>query len=196
MSIIHFRLSFKSIILSILLLGIIYTSAYQFSDSFKMRVSHSITDIENITNMNLSGSWGVRAAFWITTYNIIKKHPFGVGAGDYEIATREELKTDKYTYLENNTKKFMGRTHQHNYFLMTVTQTGIIGLIMFLMILLYILKLKIKDKDIKELSILFVVVFILSSMAEPLLYKHFTIGLFILFIGLFAKSSIIEKPIK
>jgi len=196
MMIIHYRLSIKSLFLSFILLGTIFTTAYQLSNSFKTRVNAGINDIKHIKNMDLNGSWGIRVAYWITTFDIVKEQPIlGVGIGDFKDETAKVLTNQNYNYLTKETKEFMKINHPHNQYLLVLLQMGIIGIFIFLYLIYQILKLDIKEKEIKELSILFTTIFFVSCFAEPLFLKQFTISLFMLFIGLFIASSNKENAI-
>ncbi len=187
MSIIHFRITIKSILISTLLLYSIFTTAYNVSDSFKMRANAGLSDIQKISDMNLNSSWGIRVAYYIVTYDIFKNNPIiGVGLGDYKDQTALMLETQEYPYLSEDTKKFMKKFHPHNQYLFILLQMGIVGLILFLYIIYQVFKLKIDNLEIKELSILFATIFFVGCIPEPLLAKQFTLGLFILFIGLFS----------
>jgi O-antigen ligase len=195
MMIIHFRFSLKAIFFSLILLASIFTSAYHFSNSFKMRSNSALQDIKQIKNMNLNGSWGIRVAYWITTFDIIKdNYLVGVGIGDYKRSTADIITKNNYTFLSENAKRFMGNNDPHNQYLLVLLQMGIVGLGLFLYMIYQILKLDIKVKELKELSILFVSVFFVSCFAESLFFNQFTISLFILFVGLFtAGTSSIDK---
>jgi len=189
-SIIHFRITLKSILISTLLLFSIFTVAYSVSDSFKMRVAAGVNDVKEISEMNLNSSWGIRVAYYITSYDILKENPLlGIGLGDFMDETILVLETKEYPYLTEETRNFMKRFHPHNQYLLILLQMGIIGLLLFLYTIYQVVKLKINNPEIKELSILFATIFFVSCIPEPLLAKQFTIGLFILFIGLFSIES-------
>ncbi len=190
MSIIHFRLTLKSMFISILLLCIVFLSAYTLSDTFKVRIQAALNDIEKISNNNLNSSWGIRVAYGIVTYDIFKQNPLlGVGLGDYRDETISMLETQEYPYLNEASKEFMKKFHPHNQYFFILMQMGIIGLLLFLYMIYQLFKLKIEDPEIKELSILFGTVFFVSCIPEPLFAKQFTIGLFMLFVGLFSIYS-------
>jgi O-antigen ligase len=194
MSFYHYKISFKSIIVSILLLVTIYSSAYKLSNSFRMRVSNAISDIKGIQKMDFSSSIGIRVAFYITTYGAIQKNPLGYGIGDYKDATKDELATGNYPSIQGRAFNFMQHMHPHNLYLQVLLQTGFIGLIMLFFVIYYLLRLKTNNKDMKSLAILFTVVFFTSSMAEPLiLSRHFVIGLFVIFVGLFGTLEKVNK---
>jgi len=192
MSIIHFRLSLKTLFLSCAVLIAIYGLAYFISPNFQKRVITTQHDITKIVDANYNGSWGIRVLFWKTTANILQQHPFGVGIGDFKDATKAELENKKYeTLISADTKKFMSHMHPHNEYLLILLESGLLGITAFFTFLFYFIRLKIKDGELKELSLLFITIYMTSFLAEPLLIKQFTLALFSLFLGLFivAKSS-------
>ncbi|OPX27348.1 MAG: hypothetical protein B1H07_02005, partial [Campylobacteraceae bacterium 4484_166] len=113
MVIIHFRFSIKSIFITILLIGTIYTTAYNISNSFKARVADAISDIQKMQKLDFSSSWGIRAAFWILSYDAVLNNPMGYGVGDYKIAIKEQLDTNKYPYIRGHAREFMQNAHPH-----------------------------------------------------------------------------------
>ena len=190
MAILHFRISFKSIILSILLLLSIFGTSFAVSKNFHDRVIATQNEIQGILHGNLNSSWGIRIGFWITTFHILEKDPLlGVGIGDYKIAQRDEIASGKYEYFSASMKKFMSSNHPHNEYLLILLETGLVGLSFFLYFLYKYFTLAIKDKELKQLSILFGVVYTVGFFAEPLLIKQFALSLFILFTALFILSS-------
>ena len=189
--IMRYKATFKSILMSLALLVAIFTSAYNLSNTFKHRSNAAISDIKNIMHSNLNSSWGIRVAFWITSFDVLKSNPIiGVGIGDYKDATKEVLKDDKYSLLlSNGAKRFMDQTHMHNNYLLVLVQMGLVGLFIFASMIYSLITLKIEDKEIKQLSLLFVIIFFVSCFAEPLLIKQFTIALFVIFAGVFAGAT-------
>ncbi|RLA75175.1 MAG: hypothetical protein DRG11_02385 [Epsilonproteobacteria bacterium] len=186
MFVIHFRFSIKTFFYSIVVLSVIYTTAYNLSDNFNNRVHDTISDISKLQKLDFSSSWGIRAAFWITTYNSVQEHPFGSGIGDYKLATKQQLESRKYPYIDGMAREFMQNAHPHNQYLMVLLQTGFIGIILFALMVYHMFKFEIHDTDIKEFSVLFGTIFFVGCIAEPLLNLHFPITLFIVFAGLFA----------
>lgn len=187
MTVLHFRFTIKSLFIAFILLATIFTAAYSLSDTFKIRSSAALEDVQNISNMQLDNSWGIRIAYYITTYDIVKENLFfGVGLGDYLDETKKTLSQEKYYYLSDTTKEFMSSYHPHNQYLLVLMQMGVIGLFLFLNILYQLTKMTIKNLELKQFSLLFATVFFVSCIAEPLLSKQFTLSLFVLFTGLFS----------
>ncbi len=195
-AVLHYKNHIKSILFSILLASSTLFLAYQLSDTFKIRVHATINDVKNISNLNFDGSLGIRVAYYITTFDIAKDNLFfGVGLGDYVLQTKKILEEEKYNFLSDKTKKFMGNYSPHNQFLLILLQMGFIGLFSFFYIIYLLLKLKIDDSELKEISIIFITVFFTSSIVESLLKSQFSLSLFILFVGIFT-SSAINKRVK
>lgn len=192
---IRYRFSIKAFGLSLLLILSIFTAAYHISDNFKARVVLAQNDILRIVDGDLKDSWGIRLSYWIVTFNILREHPWGNGIGDFKLAVKEEIAKEKYS-PKIYAKSFLPKFHPHNQYLMILLQTGVVGLSLFLLLLYRIVKLPIRDRELKDLSLLFVTIYIVGFMAEPLLWKQFTAVLFSMFTGLFLAASREESVIR
>jgi len=187
--IIHYKLSIKSFFISLLLLATIFFSAYSLSNSFVMRINNASSDISKIMHSNLNSSWGIRIAYWIITFDAFKEHPFGYGLGNHKLAIQKQIEKNKYLFINQESKEFMSNYHPHNQYLLIILQTGFIGFLLFLNIIYQLFQYKMQDQELKELSILFITIYFVSCLAEPLLIKQFPLVLFILFVGLFAADG-------
>ncbi len=189
MIILYLKINFKSILIALALILSIYSAGFIVSDTFKTRVNSAVLDIENIKNNNYDSSWGIRVVYWMITYDILKENPlFGVGIGDYEQTIKVFLEKRSYPISEI-TQNFISKNHAHNQFLMVTIQTGLIGLLLMLNVIYQLYTMKINDDALKKLSLLFLTVYFVSSMAEPLWLKQFTLALFVLFIGIFIAAN-------
>ena len=176
-------------VITLTLIITIYGAGYIISDTFKTRVQSGISDIQKIQNHNYDTSWGIRIVYWMITYDILKENPFfGVGVGDYEQALKKKLELNNYPISES-TQDFMLKYHAHNQYLMVIIQIGLLGLLLLFNIVYQLYRMKIEDDEIKKLSLLFLTIYFISSMAEPLWIKQFTLALFILFVGIFIVAS-------
>ena len=187
--IIHYKLSIKSFFISLLLLATIFFSAYSLSNSFVMRINNASSDISKIMHSNLNSSWGIRIAYWIITFDAFKEHPFGYGLGNHKLAIQKQIEKNKYLFINQESKEFMSNYHPHNQYLLIILQTGFIGFLLFLNIIYQLFQYKMQDQELKELSILFITIYFVSCLAEPLLIKQFPLVLFILFVGLFTADG-------
>lgn len=183
--IVHYRFTLKSLTASLLVLLTIYLTAYNISNTFNTRVNQAKSDINQVLNNNYLSSWGLRVAYWIVTYDIVKENPLGIGLGDYVDSVKENLQENERGF-SNATVNFMSDNHPHNQFLLVTLQMGILGLLILINIIYRIIKQENNNKELKELSILFITVYFVSCLAEPLLIKQFSLTLFVLYVGLFA----------
>ena len=188
-TVIHFRFSFKSLLLFTLLGSTLFVGAYKALPLFEKRVDSAISDIKKFQQGNYSSSWGMRAAFWVISYDIVKENPlFGVGIGDYKLAAQEALAKESHQFSKN-VIKWCSDNHYHNQYLMILVQSGLTGFALFILIFVYFYKLPIDEPEIKELSILFTTIYLVSFVAEPLWIKQFPLALFVLFSSIFIASA-------
>lgn len=190
-----YKIKVKTIIYILLSLFIIYFLAYKLSTTFQVRIENAKNDMINLKKGNYNSSIGIRVAYWIVTWDILKENPlFGVGIGDYKEAIKKTLSKSKFNYLQN-IKQFMVSNHLHNQFLMILVQLGILGLLLTLYIFYCCFKLffKIQNEEHKTILLLFLVIFILSCFTEPLWNKRFSLFLWILIIGIFSTYDINKK---
>jgi len=192
--ILHFKLTIKSLLIFTLLSTTIFYGAYKTSDTFHARIQAGLSDIEKIKQGNLSSSFGTRVAYIIVSYDIFLDNPIlGVGAGNNRAAVAKCFEEKDYGLTEEN-KNFMKKFHLHNQYLMVLIPFGLIGLLFFLSWFYYLLRLKIPNQHLKELSILFLTIFLVGFIAEPLFRKQFTVALFVLFSAVFINASLkLEK---
>lgn len=190
--IIKYRISIKTFFLSSIVFLFITIFSYNNIELFQKRVDSAISDIKNVVyERNFENSWGIRAAFWIVTYDAFKEQPiFGHGLGDYrEVAKRLILEEERYSYLSVYVKDFMTTHRFHNQYLMLIIEGGILALIIFILFIYKLYNLNIYDKEMKHISIIGITVFMVAFIGDTLLYLKFPQGLFLLIISLAISSS-------
>lgn len=187
----YYKLHFKTIIYSCVSLIIIYLLAFNVSNSFKQRVYQAKSDIEKMTKGNYDSSLGIRVAYWMLTYEIVKDNPiFGVGFGDYKEEITKTLQKERFNHFSNRMKKFISEHHAHNQFLMIAIQSGLVGIIIIVLLLYQLFrKAFIQVCENGKLFLLFLIIYVVSCIADPLWYKQFTLSLWILFVGLLCLSD-------
>ena len=162
------------------------------SKTVKLSYAAAAQDITKIIEGNYVGSWGVRWGLLITNFEIIKQNPiFGVGAGDTQDAMQRVIEQNE------NTNRYSLAFYDiaHNHYITVITSAGIIALTLYLLIHFYIFKLPIKQKEIKHLSLIFLVILITNSIADDILfYKPYNIY-FAIMISLFINLSLDKKNI-
>lgn len=188
LSIMHFKFSVKSIFVGFILITSISMIAYSNSSAFEKMTDKTFNSVKNISNKNLDSSLGVRVSYWILTYDIVSKNIFGVGLGDYIDEVKNQLEEEKYPYLEEYRKTFLKKNHPHSQFLLIILQMGLIGALVFGVVIYNLFNIKIDNKN-NRVVILFFSMFFISCLTEPLLLKQFTTAIFILFVGSFIGAS-------
>jgi O-antigen ligase len=189
--ILHYRLTLRSLAIFGALSSLLLIGAYSTIDLFKKRVDIGIEDVRALRAGNFDTSWGLRAAFWVVTYDILQEHPLlGAGIGDYRLAAAEALAAKGHTFSQS-TIDWCTSAHFHNQYLMILAQTGLVGFALMVWLLIELFRLKIDDPKLKEFSVLGLSVFVVGCIAEPLWILQFPIVLFVftVSVGLVASSK-------
>lgn len=184
--IVHYKFSLRAILGSFVGLILVFSIAFSLSDTFKTRASDLKTDMQMLQNGNFDGSWGTRVAFIMTSYEIVKENPLlGVGLGG-SIPAAIDIFKEKEMPFSDFVKSFITSNHFHNQYLMILVENGLIGFALLLNIIYQLIKKVLKNYEIKEIGVVFLVIFFVSCIAEPLWMKQFTIGLWCLIVGMLA----------
>jgi len=183
---INFKHKLKAFIIGLLITSSIFFIAFNFSSTFSNRISNGISNINNvIEKQNYCTSWGMRIGALIISKDIISQNPIlGVGIQNHIIQLREIIDR-KYKNMEC----LRWFNTYHNQYIDALTQFGIVGLLIFLMIFISLFKLKFINKEYKNISIIFIFVFLIGFLGDALFYRYFIVGLFGIFLGLILKAS-------
>lgn len=193
--ILHYRLTIKSFLIFVTLSSVLFVGAYTTIDLFGKRFDQAVSDIQQFQEGNFNTSWGLRAAFWIVTYDIIREHPLiGVGIGDYKPAATEVLAKDNHGFSPE-TIAWCQSHDFHNQYLMILGQGGLIGFTLMIWMFIELFRLKIKDPELKEFSVLGLTVFIISAISESLWTLQFPIILFILIVSISLSAALSKSSI-
>lgn len=188
--ILNMKKKLKAFILSLLLVTITFSIAYNSSPNFHKRFNQATTDISNmIYQNNFKGSFSTRVSLWIVGFEeITEKFSFGSGIGN-------EMKMVDYYSKNNNwtTNKLSNFGDHHNIFITYGVQLGQIGLILILSIFYFLLNLKIKNNQYKNLNYVFIILFIMWSFGGLSFHLMSSMVFFALFAGLFNKISLMEN---
>ena len=173
----------KAIIATIIIVPGIFFSAYQSSEIFHDRVGFAISEVKNYSkNKDTNTSVGLRISFTINSWEVIKENPFiGVGTGDFP---NEYSKVSKI-----NSPSIMLTKNPHNMYILVLVQLGLIGLISFLAIFYYQIKLSFSshDKFLRDFGLTLPLLFLLIMLSDAYLLGHYTSLIYIFF------SSFIHK---
>tara|TARA_B100000287_G_C20664970_1_gene791424 strand:+ start:1875 stop:3089 length:1215 start_codon:yes stop_codon:yes gene_type:complete len=172
----------KITIFTIFLAITISSLAVLSSNVGKSRILIAIDNIIEIKNYNYDSSLGYRYIWFINGLNNFKENPiFGSGVGSYKKTIEEFIKDKKFS-KEHSLR--LVTQNPHNEFISIVTQTGSIGLAIFLFFLYIIIK---KKYDYFNIAILSTV--LISSLFNSAFYDNI-LGIFcILIISLMNKQS-------
>lgn len=126
------------------------------------------------------------------TYDILKENLIlGVGIGDYKDVIIETLNKEPFNKFPIQMINMMEKTHAHNQFLMILIQMGLVGMILVIMIFYFLVRTSLKfTGENKNIFLLFLVIFFISSNTDPSWYKQFTLVLWLLFSGLISIGDI------
>ncbi|MBN2823736.1 MAG: O-antigen ligase family protein [Campylobacterales bacterium] len=178
----RFEQRLRAFLIASLLLGTVLVGAYNFSPPFKHRADMTIESMGKLySEQNYCTSWGMRAGAFVVAQDIIKDNPLlGVGNRDH-IERLQEIISTKYPTMEC-LSWFM---HYHNQYLEIITQSGAIGLLLFLSIFYFLIRMKFQSKEFEALKIIFISVYLIGFIAEPYLSaKQFPMAMFALFFAL------------
>ena len=188
----YYKLNIKTILYSFISLLVIYFLAFNLSNSFEKRVYEAKSDIHQMISGNFYSSFGIRASYYMISYDILKDNLiFGVGIGDYKEVIVETLKKEPFNKFPPQMIKMMENTHAHNQFLMVLIQMGLLGMIIVILIFYNLITISLKfSGEHKNIFLLFLVIYFISSNTDPSWYKQFTLVLWVLFAGLISIGEI------
>ncbi len=166
----------KSAFISILLIPVIFTLAYNSSDLFKKRVDQAVYNTTNYSE-NKASSIGERFTFWINSYEVFQNNNIliGVGTGDF--------KNEYKKINQKNTPEIPNTDHPHNMYVLELVQFGLLGVLSLLSILYFQIKhaCSSSEKNIKFIGITLPLLFGVIMISDSYLLGHYTGMLFIFF---------------
>jgi O-antigen ligase len=174
---------------------LLYTS-YNNIKSFNQRINHGYDNFRNaIEHKNFNSSFGTRMAMIYIGLQIFKDNPFiGVGIKD----NMDELinYANNIKEYDMNVVKQFYKWHFHNQYIEILTQLGLIGLMLFLLIFYTLLKIKIEDNYLNTIKIIFVFSILFSIISSDLFHQRHYIHFIGLFIALILAQEKYERQEK
>ncbi|UCN00610.1 O-antigen ligase family protein [Sulfurimonas sp. SWIR-19] len=190
LSFIYIRHKLKALFFATTIVFVTFLLAYNFSDNFVSRVHQFKNGIEKIVKENdYRGQGGMRAAMWIIGTNVFIDNPV-TGAGIGNVMKEANEYADKYELKTRDMNIF---ADYDNVFINIPAQLGIFGLLLFLLIFYFLLKLPFKTRQYSALNIMFTISFILFSMMHNTMHLMNSMVYFALFTGLFSGISRLES---
>lgn len=185
-----FRVTFKSIVLALATVSMIFAIAYQVSPIFQKRVNQSIHSLEKISQGNFHSSWGSRVYALIIAKDIVLENPvLGVGIGAAKV---EFIKRTK-EYPHGGLVK--GFWHLHNQYMQILVETGILGLVLFILFIYSLFQISV-EKNFYILLCSILVTYLVGFIGEPLFWNRQSFLLFNFIIGLFLLLDVAGKKEK
>jgi len=193
LAMVSFKNKFKAFIISMLLGAFILSVAFSLSSTFHNRMMMAQNSLLNsIEAKKYCTSWGSRIGAWVVSKDMIRSHPIvGIGIDDNMQEFYKLIKA-KYPEMICNEKPLV---HMHNQYLQILTQTGMIGLILFLLIFYMIAKLEIKSYEFRQIKYIYLTVVLFAFVSEVLLHRQFGMALFALIVGLLLAQNRVENEL-
>ncbi|WP_152056909.1 O-antigen ligase family protein [Aliarcobacter butzleri] len=187
MAIILFRkYIFKAIILAIVTIIIFYAIAYKNISNFEIRVNQAIQHTKQIfSEQDYTTSEGIRFGYYKYSLELLKESPiFGVGTGDHINYVKDKIK--EYKNLEPMLAALGNGTNAglHSDYFDVFVQFGLIGLVVFLNIFYQIINYKQKNLYFKYLQLLLVIVILVQSIPQGMIYLNPINKIFILLLAI------------
>jgi len=184
--IIHYRVTLKSILLISILSSFIPYIAFQFSPAFHQR---TLLTYNSLSHFSYSSSIGIRTGLDIIAKDIFIEHPIlGVGVGDY-LSEKNKIIESKYP----DWSRVQAMVHYHNSYAEFLVIAGIFGMLTFLMILISLAQVPIKDHELRMIKIIFILVFSVAALSDAMFHLNRPLSLFALLGGLILAQSRYEK---
>jgi O-antigen ligase len=186
----HYRISIKMFFTTFILFVSILFLAFTFSPIFKQKLDQTSRSLSQLDNY--CTSLGSRIGMGIVAVNIAKEHPLtGVGIGDYR-----QAKSDMIDARYPTMKCLKYLVHYHNQYLEFLVIMGIIGLIIYLSIYLFLAKTSIKDEEIRSIKYIVIATIMISSLTDAMFHLKSPLSLFALFTGIILAQSYFEKQLR
>ncbi len=172
----------KALIVIILMLPTIFFMAYQTSDLFQNRVDMAVRSAVTYNTHN-NTSVGRRINYSINSLEVIKENLFlGVGTGDFPIEYQK-------VHLKN-TPNIVSTKNPHNMYILVLTQLGLLGLISFLAIFYYQIKLSFNspNKFLRDFGVAIPIMFSVILFSDSYLLGHYTTLVYVIFCSFLYKD--------
>lgn len=190
----HFRKSYRKALLLLFTPIIIFTIAFfsypQFHERLKLIYTDSVAVIEQ---QNFRTSLGNRLFSYFLAEKYVQDHNYliGEGAGSITI-TKNAIIERHFSNADQNAKQY---SHFHQYYVSTLVQYGLVGLILLFLMFYYLYKIKIVDPQLQFIKNITLLVIIISDMADGMLFIRAMMVVFAIFIGLALAQQRIEREL-
>ena len=191
LALLSFRHSYKK---SLLLLGspiLLFVLAFFLYGQFQERAIHIYTDAKQVfEDKNFETSFGNRLFSYFIAEKYVQDYNYFIGEGAGSIKTTKNALLDKY--FKNVPHSNYIYTHFHQYYVSTLVQYGVIGLILLIMMFYFYYEIPIHNPEIQFLKKTLLLIMIFSNLADGMLFFRITMIIFAIFIGITIAQHRIE----
>ncbi len=182
----HYKITVKSLFVTLSLLLVIPYLAFTFSPNFKTRM---IQTYHNVNTLSYATAIGSRIGLNIVAKDIFFENPMiGVGVGDY-LSKKDEMVQQKYP----DRKYVKELVHYHNQYAEFAVIAGVFGLLSYIFILLSLIGTKITDSRMNTIKYILVSTVAFASLSDAMFHLNRPLSLFALFAGLILARYRYEK---
>ncbi len=173
----HYKITARSLFITLSLLLIIPYLAFTFSPNFKTRM---IQTYNNVNTISYSTAIGSRIGLNIVAKDIFLQNPIiGVGVGDY-LSKKDKMIQEKY-----QDRKYVNELlHYHNQYAEFAVIAGIFGLLSYIFIFISLMQIKITDIRMNTIKYILVSTIAIASLSDAMFHLNRPLSLFALFVGL------------
>jgi O-antigen ligase len=137
-------------------------------ESTRQKYNDAVNELKGVfLKEDYGGQWGARVGFLMSSIDIAKQNPmFGVGIGD----SRDALQR---LYERGKNRGYYSISFYdgpHNQYLTFLTKLGLVGLSLFMIYIVVFFRLDIKNVELKNLSIVFIVMFCFNCLADEIMF--------------------------
>ena len=160
------RFRWKGLAAAVVIVALGFASAYEFSDSFRSRISRVESEAEQWQpDVGANTSVGIRLEFYRNTLSIIERHPvLGVGTGGFREAYAQRVQGTAMTPTYN----------PHNQYLLVTAQLGLAGLalLLFIFVQQWRCASRLPEQTYRTLARGLVLTFVIASLFSSPLIDH------------------------
>ena len=173
----HYKMTIRSLFVTLSLLLIIPYLAFTFSPNFKARM---IQTYNNVSTISYDTAIGSRIGLNIVAKDIFFENPIiGVGVGDY-LSKKDEMVQQRYP----ERKYVKELLHYHNQYAEFAVIAGIFGLLSYIFIFISLIRTKITDRRMNTIKYILVSTIAIASLSDAMFHLNRPLSLFALFVGL------------
>ncbi len=185
LTIIYFRHNYKYITSAFLVIVFIFSMAFSFSNNTNSRLKQGYDDIVKVfKDQNYDSSLGIRLSSYVILPKLVDDKRFNIFYGfGYSKLDKiiEEIHIEEFGI---NTSFAHQKGHLHNSYITIFAGTGLIGFILFILILYNIFIIRIEEDYLSYVRYSFLFVFILAGFTENIFRQKEVISLFSIFISI------------